>query len=141
MIKPSMQRIAAVILGAALAWGARLDAAALSKLTVDYPEEGAVFPPEITAPTFLWRDAAENARAWLIEVTFGDGAPAIRVPSAGERPGTGEIDPRCASNGLEPSRLTPQQAATRTWIPGSAVWSEIKKHSVGHPATVALRSD
>ena len=132
-----MNRIAAVILGAGLAWSVHA-AAVLSRVTIDYPEEGSAFPPEITAPTFLWRDAAENARAWLIEVTFGDGAPAIRVPSAGERPGIGEIDPRCVSNGLEPSRLTPQQAATRTWIPGSAVWSEIKKHSVGHPARVTI---
>jgi hypothetical protein len=55
------------------------------RVTVDYPEEGAVFPPEIAAPTFLWRDASQNARAWLIEVTFSDGSPAIRVESAGQR--------------------------------------------------------
>ena len=138
MIKPSMQRIAAVILGAALAWGARLDAAGLSKLTVDYPEEGAVFPPEITAPTFLWRDAAENARAWLIEVTFADGSPAIRVKAAGEWLQIGEIDPRAVSSNNEPPRLTPQQAAARTWIPDSAVWSEIKEHSVERPAKVTI---
>lgn len=26
-------------------------------ITVDYPENGSISPPEITAPTFLWRDA------------------------------------------------------------------------------------
>lgn len=30
-------------------------------LTIDYPEEGSIFPSDITAPTFLWRDAAENS--------------------------------------------------------------------------------
>jgi tetratricopeptide (TPR) repeat protein len=133
----SLLRVAAAIVGAALAWGAGRDVA-LSQVTVDYPEEGALFPPEITAPTFLWRDAAENAEAWLIEVTFADGSPAIRVQSAGERLRVGEIDPRCVASSNELPKLTPQQAAERTWIPDSAVWSQIKKHSVEHPARVAI---
>src|ERR1019366_7040167 len=120
----SLLRVAAAIVGAALAWGAGRDVA-LSQVTVDYPEEGALFPPEITAPTFLWRDAAENAEAWLIEVTFADGSPAIRVQSAGERLRVGEIDPRCVASSNELPKLTPQQAAERTWIPDSAVWSQI----------------
>src|ERR1035437_2144862 len=135
---PLMKRVAAVVFSAGLAWAARPDAAPLSRVTVDYPEEGSVFPPEITAPTFLWRDAAENARAWLIEVTFADGSPAIRVQSPGERLRIGEIDPRCVSSSNELPRLTPQQAAGRTWVPDSAVWSEIKKHSVENPARVTI---
>jgi len=133
-----MKPVAAVILSAALAWAAHPDKAVLSRVTVDYPEEGSVFPPEIAAPTFLWRDAAENARAWLIEVTFADGSPAIRVQSAGERLEIGEIDSRCVSSNNELPRLTPQQAAARTWIPDAAVWSEIKKHSVEHRALVTI---
>ncbi|MBZ5620283.1 MAG: tetratricopeptide repeat protein [Acidobacteriia bacterium] len=133
-----MKPVAAVILSAGLAWAARPDAAVLSRVTVDYPEEGAVFPPEIVAPTFLWRDAAEKARAWLIEVTFADGSPAIRVQSAGDRLRIGEIDERCVASSNEPPRLTPQQAAARTWIPDSAVWGEIKRHSVEHPARVTI---
>jgi tetratricopeptide (TPR) repeat protein len=135
---PLMKRVAAVVFSAGLAWAARPDAAVLSRVTVDYPEEGSVFPPEIAAPTFLWRDAAENARAWLIEVTFADGSPAIRVESAGERLRIGEIDPRSVSSSNDLPRLTPQQAAGRTWVPDSAVWSEIKKHSVEHPARVTI---
>src|ERR1035437_5985778 len=135
---PSMKRVAAVILSAGLAWAAHPDGAVLSRVTIDYPEEGAVFPPEITAPTFLWRDAADNARAWLVDVTFADGSPAIRVQSPGERLRIGEIDPRCVSSTNEPPRLTPQQAAARTWIPDAALWSEIKKHSVELPARVTI---
>jgi len=29
----------------------------LTGVTVDYPLDGSIFPPEITAPTFIWRDA------------------------------------------------------------------------------------
>ena len=44
-------------------------------ITIDYPLEGSIFPPEITAPTFLWHDPAETATVWLIEAAFGDGVP------------------------------------------------------------------
>ena len=42
----------------------------LAAITVDYPADGSVFPPEITPPTFLWRDAAANATSWTIDITF-----------------------------------------------------------------------
>jgi len=132
-----MLRVAAAMLGAACAWGAGRDVA-LAPVNIDYPENGALFPPEIGAPTFLWRDNAGSARAWLIEVTFADGSPAIRAQSAGERLEIGEIDPRAVSSNNEPPRLTPEQAAERTWKPDSDVWSEIKKHSVAHPAQVSI---
>ena len=43
----------------------------LAKITVDYPLEGSIFPPDITPPTFLWRDANESAKRWVISVSFG----------------------------------------------------------------------
>ncbi len=132
-----MKRVASVLFSAGLVWAAHR-VTAPSQVTIDYPEQGSIFPPEITAPTFLWRDSAENARAWLIEVAFADGAPSIRIPSQGERLRIGEIDPRCVSGSNEPPRLTPQQAAARTWLPDPAVWSAIKRHSVEHPATVTI---
>ena len=133
-----MRSAAIVVLGAGLAWAASADAAVLPRVTIDYPEEGSLFPPEIAAPTFLWRDASGNATAWLIEVKFTDGSPGIRVQALGERLRIGEIDPRCVSSTNELPALTPQQAAARTWIPDAAVWSEIKKHSVEHTATVIV---
>ena len=30
-------------------------------VAIDYPADGAIFPPEITAPTFLWRDPDRKA--------------------------------------------------------------------------------
>ena len=99
----------------------------LAAITVDYPEEGSIFPPEITPPTFLWRDASDSASVWTIDVTFTDGSAGIRAKSAGERLRIGEIDPRCVSASNELPKLTPQQAAARTWIPDAATWEAIKQ--------------
>ena len=63
-------------------------------ITIDYPEAGSIFPPEITAPTFLWRDPTETARRWRIEVEFGDGVAAIRAETSGERLRIAPMDPR-----------------------------------------------
>ena len=110
----------------------------MHEITVDYPEEGSIFPPEITPPTFLWRDASNDASFWMIDVEFSDGTAGIHAKSAGERLRIGEIDPRCVSASNEPPKLTPQQAAARTWIPDAATWEDIKRHSKEHPATITI---
>jgi Flp pilus assembly protein TadD len=114
------------------------DGPKLVAITVDYPEEGSIFPPEITPPTFLWRDASNSASMWTIDVAFTDGWAGIRAKSAGERLRIGEIDPRCVSETNELPKLTPQQAAARTWIPDAATWEAIKRHSTEHPATITI---
>jgi tetratricopeptide (TPR) repeat protein len=106
-------------------------------ITVDYPAEGSVFPPEITAPTFLWRDGSAAAE-WRIEVEFGDGKAGLQAQAKGDRMKIGEIDPRCLAGTNRPPELTPQQAAARTWMPEPAVWAEIKRRSTGHAATVRI---
>ena len=110
---------------------------ALAAITVDYPEEGSLFPPEITAPTFLWRDAADAATAWEIAIVFGDGSQ-IHTRSSGERLRIGESDPRCVSATNEPPGLTARQAAAHTWKPDPDTWAAIRKHSVERPAIVAI---
>src|ERR1035437_2145397 len=40
-------------------------ASSVAAITVDYPEEGSIFPPEITPPTFLWRDPSGTATSTL----------------------------------------------------------------------------
>jgi hypothetical protein len=110
----------------------------LAAIAIDYPEEGSIFPPEITPPTFLWRDASDSASAWTIDVAFTDGSAGIRAKSVGERLRIGEIDPRCVSASNELPKLTPQQVAARTWIPDAATWEAIKRHSKAHPATITI---
>ena len=58
-------------------------------ITIDYPEDGAIFPPEITPPEFLWRDGGTGVTFWRIDVSFGDGAAALHAVSKGERPRIG----------------------------------------------------
>jgi tetratricopeptide (TPR) repeat protein len=109
-----------------------------ASITIDYPAHGSIIPPEIIAPTFLWRDSAGAAKFWRIDVTFGDRTPAIRLTSRGERMPVGEIDERCAKAGAVPPTLTPHEAEAHSWKPEAAVWETIKRHSVKHPATVTI---
>jgi tetratricopeptide (TPR) repeat protein len=110
----------------------------LAVITVDYPAEGSVFPPEITPPTFLWRDAAANVTSWTIDIAFADRAPVIHVKSSGELMRIGEIDPEAVSPNNELPKLTAEQAAAHTWIPDASTWEAIKRRSVGSPATIAI---
>jgi hypothetical protein len=108
----------------------------LSPISIDYPEEGSIFPPGITPPMFLWRDAA--GKSWTIEFSFADGSPAIHVDAKGERMKIGAIDPDCISDTNELPKLTTQQAATWTWTPDAATWAAIQQRSTAKPATVTI---
>ena len=110
--------------------------AVLWPISIDYPLDGSIFPPGITPPTFLWRDAA--AGAWQIEVAFADRSAPIHVQSAGERMRVGVIDPECVSETNEPPKLTPQQAASWTWTPDADTWAAIQARSTSQPATVTI---
>ena len=107
-------------------------------ITIDYPEDGSIFPPEITPPTFLWRDGAKGAALWRIDVSFGDGPATIHAISKGERMRIGRIDPDCVADTNEPPTLTPQLAAAHSWTPDLVMWQTIKRHSVESAATVTI---
>jgi len=109
---------------------------AKAQISVDYPEDGSIFPPGITPPTFIWRDAA--ATSWRITISFADNAPTIRALSKGERMHIGAIDPDCAASTNEPPSLTPQQAESWTWMPDTAAWSAMQLHSARRPASVTI---
>jgi Flp pilus assembly protein TadD len=105
-----------------------------AKITIDYPLNGSIFPPEITPPTFLWRDPSDSASRWVVEVTFASHAEAIRVETPGPFMQAGESDPRAG----RAAELTPEQAATRTWKPDPETWAKIKRLSVKSPATITI---
>jgi hypothetical protein len=50
----------------------------IASIAIDYPNNDSVFPPDMAAPTFLWRDPAPESASWRIEVSFADGSAAIR---------------------------------------------------------------
>jgi hypothetical protein len=49
------------------------DDADYSKLTVSYPLDETVFPPELIPPTFQWEDAEPETDAWVITIGFQNG--------------------------------------------------------------------
>jgi len=107
------------------------------RIMIDYPLGGSVFPPDMAAPTFLWRDPAPNADSWQIDVSFANGAAEIHASSKGEPMRIGEIDPRCVSNTNKPPALTPEQAAAHTWTPDAGTWAAIKRQPGA--ATITIR--
>ena len=78
------------------------------QLKILYPLDGALFPPEIAAPTFRWEDAEEACNAWLIECRFQDGS-------------TMDFRSRSAE-----------------WTPSEEQWETIKRHSLESEAAVTV---
>ncbi len=107
-------------------------------ITIDYPPEGSIFPPEITPPTWLWRDAGKSVTFWRIEFSFGDGGPEIQTTSRGERPRIGRIDPDCVADTNQAPALTPELSAAHSWTPDRATWQAIKRRSAATTATVTI---
>jgi tetratricopeptide (TPR) repeat protein len=109
------------------------------RILIDYPLNGSVFPPDMEAPTFLWRDPAVNADAWTVDVTFANGSAVLHVGAKGERMHVGEIDPRCISANNKLPELTPEQAAAHTWKPDVATWTTMKKQAGNGAVTITIR--
>src|SRR5580658_2383801 len=115
-----------------------LEASTGAKLIIDYPQDGSIFPREITPPTFIWHDADASAKSWRIDIAFSNGARPLHVESKGEPMQIGAIDPRCVSDTNQLPALTPEQATAHTWIPDAETWALIKKESSGRRATVTF---
>ncbi len=78
-------------------------------LVVQYPFDGAVFPPKIVAPTVRWEDRDGESDAWLVLVQFAD-----------------------AEQGLSAECRQPE------WTPSAAEWEAMQRHSRASPATVIV---
>ena len=113
-------------------------AATLASITVDYPPEGALFPPEFTPPLFVWSDSSPSARFWRIKITFGRQSPEIQAESRGDLPPIGPIDEDCAKGGAVPPQLPPDERAGHSWRPDPATWAAIKHGSINRPALVTI---
>jgi len=111
-------------------------ATAAATVTVDYPKDGSLFPPDFATPTLEWRDSDPRAKLWVIEFAFGDGGKPVRVKSQGEKLQLGPIDERCAKAGAVAPKLRPEQEAGHAYKPDAATWDQVKKHGVKHPVTV-----
>ena len=88
----------------------RAEDAKPAKLSVLYPLDGAVFPPEIAPPTFRWEDPESEADAWRITFDFDDGDP--------------------------PASFVSQAAE---WTPPDEPWETIKGRSRQRPTQVTIQ--
>jgi len=79
-----------------------------SRLSVDYPLDGTLFPPEIAPPTFRWQDGS-GADSWLVSVEFEDGG----------------------------DRLSAFTDAAE-WTPSDEQWEQIKRRSLEKDARVTV---
>ena len=84
-------------------------AAVPGRLVIEYPLEGTLLPPEISAPAFRWKDENAHADLWLVSVEFADGRGRIN-----------------------------DFAAQSEWRPEPAVWEKIKSRSRETPAVVTV---
>lgn len=74
-----------------------------------YPLDGTLFPPELPAPLFRWKDEDPRSNRWLVSIEFSDGGK--RVDSF---------------------------VQASEWRPGVSVWGQIKKRSIDKQATVTV---
>jgi tetratricopeptide (TPR) repeat protein len=79
-------------------------------LSVRYPLDQAVFPPDIAAPRFRWDDSSGRSTAWLVHVDFPNG-------------GGNAISVICQ---------------TSHWTPSESQWRTIQRRSVSGSADVTV---
>ena len=105
-------------------------------LVIDRPLKGTIYPPEITAPQFAWRDGNTASKVWRIEIEFAGHGHPLRIWSNGEKMLVGELDTQLQGY-VEPT-LTAEELMMHTWRPDEKTWAEIKNHSAGGAATVTI---
>jgi Flp pilus assembly protein TadD len=103
-------------------------------ITIDYPRNASVFPPEITPPTFLWHEANTSVQRWVVAISFGSESATLHIETNGDLLQPGQIDPN-AGAGLP---LTQEQATTHTWTPDAETWNKIKHSSIASAATISI---
>ena len=107
-------------------------------IAIDYPQDGSIFPPDMAAPEFVWRDPAADGAGWTIQIVFSDGSPPVEVRTAGDRVKLGEIDERPIAASNAAPTLTREQSHERTWTPDATIWAEVRKHATKRPAIVRI---
>jgi hypothetical protein len=49
-------------------------------ITIEYPLNETLFPPEMIPPTFRWKDNVPASKAWLVRIEFADGGRFMHFP-------------------------------------------------------------
>jgi len=78
-------------------------------LRITYPQDGTLFPPDIVAPTFLWKDETAGVKRWQVTTRDADGTERIE----------GQVD--------EPR-----------WRPSPERWKALKQESLERDAEIRV---
>ena len=79
-------------------------------LKIEYPFNNTIFPTDIAAPTFKWRDEVSVSK-WRIELEFNDGKPPLIISSTKNQ-----------------------------WQPESKAWIDIKQRSMENSSELTVSS-
>ena len=109
----------------------------LPPITIDYPFEKSVFPPDIVAPTFLWHDGQAEADRWLIDISFKGSPYHIYAITEGKQPEL-IIDELAISSTNDDYQRPDYDVSAKAWTPDEQLWQMIKHSSVENDATVTL---
>src|SRR5690349_6335250 len=101
-----------------------------------YPANASMFPRDIAAATFIWREPDSRATAWKIDFALPGRKSPLVARAAGEKLAVGPIDPDCI--GSVPPEFSPELAGSIQWRPDRALWNEVRAASVDRPATVTI---
>jgi len=107
------------------------------RLTVLYPFDEAVFPPEFPAPTFRWNDPQDRVNTWVIAVDLeGGGRLTARVHAEAWKPTDGqwaEIKRRSADKKAQVTVLGVRDDAPRHILTAGGVSISTSRDEVGAP--------
>ena len=107
-----------------------------NNILIDVPANHTIYPPDIIAPQFAWRDNNPAATVWRIQIVFSTKARQIDIWSNGPKLQLSEID--TTLKGFVPPQLTPEQQQMHTWRPDEQTWETIKRESVDAPVTLIV---
>jgi len=89
-------------------WKALAEAAPPGRVTIQYPLNETLFPPEISAPSFRWKDEDPRSDLWLVKIEFAGAGPIYVF------------------------------AEQSPWRPQASLWEAIKQRSLEKPATATI---
>ena len=78
-------------------------------ITIEYPLDETLFPPEMVPPVYRWNDVVTASRSWLIRFEFADGKPCMNFI-----------------------------AKRQQWTPRPEDWKNIKNRSLEREAKVVI---
>jgi len=107
------------------------DDAEYNSLTIRYPLNETLFPPEIVPPTFHWQDANSTSDTWLITIKFQDDDERMN-PVRNSKRGENASQKAKISNGMNFLVRESQ------WTPKTKHWETIKKRSLEKQAMVTI---